>query len=185
MDDEHVIKVTRNWVEKFVIQLNLCPFAKREWANNRIRFITTNAVDEEHLLEALQNELFNLNNDSSIETTLLIHKNVLNDFYEYNEFLNLSDRLLAEMELDGIYQIASFHPSYQFEGTKPDDAENYTNRSPFPMLHILKEDSLERVIENYPNVEKIPVENINLMKDLGYSKLKKMLHACHQKNNSN
>ncbi len=176
--DEKVVQAVRQWVEALIVGMNLCPFAKREMVNNRVRFATTTSTTEEQLLMVLQAELSLLDTDSSIETTLLIHPGVLQDFYDYNQFLNYADSLLEEMELEGIYQIASFHPDYQFDGTNPDDVENYTNRSPYPMLHLIREASLERAIANYPEVDQIPERNIALMHDLGKDKLKALLRSC-------
>lgn len=126
----------------------------------------------------MQSELEKLNNDSSIETTLLIHPNVLQDFYLYNQFLDYADGLLVEMELEGIMQIASFHPHYQFADTSPDDVENYTNRSPYPVLHLLREESLERAIDSYPDSYAIPEANVKLLKSLGRNKMQALLQAC-------
>ena len=168
----------RRWVEELVVGLNLCPFAKRELVNNRIRFVVTQSIGEEQLLAALQTELSLLNNDESIETTLLIHPDVLQDFFDYNQFLDKADQLLLQMGLEGVYQIASFHPDYQFAGTAVEDAENYTNRSPYPLLHILREASLERTIAAYPDVEQIPVRNIETMNKLGRDKLQALLQGC-------
>ncbi|MBT8125145.1 MAG: DUF1415 domain-containing protein [Gammaproteobacteria bacterium] len=174
MEYDKIIQSTQQWVESFVVELNLCPFAKRELINNRVRFSVTEAITEEHLLETLQIELELLNNNTLIETTLLIHPRVLQDFYDYNQFLNFADNLLLEMELVGVYQIASFHPDYQFSDTNPEDVENYTNRSPFPMLHILREESLEKAIDNYPDVDQIPSRNIELINSLGADKLERI-----------
>lgn len=127
----------------------------------------------------LQDELVLLNNDRSIETTLLIHPCVLQDFNDYNEFLDLAEALLIKMNLEGIYQLASFHPDYQFAGTQADDVENYTNRAPYPILHLIREASLSRSIEHYPDVKQIPKRNIELMRELGEDKLKALLQACH------
>ena len=160
------------------MDLNLCPFAKRELARNRVRFVVTQATNEEQLLIALETELELLNGDAEIETTLLIHPGVLQDFYDYNQFLNFSDSLLAVMGLEGVYQVASFHPDYQFGGTEPDDAENYTNRSPCPMLHLIREESLERAIDEYPDVDEIPARNVQLVNSLGTEKLQVLLQAC-------
>lgn len=176
--DESIILAVRKWVENLVVEMNLCPFAKRELVKNRVRFVTTTATTEEQLLLALQAELELLNADPSVETTLLIHPQVLQDFYDFNDFLGLADRLLVDLKLEGIYQIASFHPDYQFGGTQPDDAENYTNRSPYPVLHLLREDSLEQVIADYPNVDDIPERNIELMNTLGRNKLQALLQSC-------
>jgi len=178
MQGNVIIESVRQWVESFVVELNLCPFVKRELVNNRIRLFSTNAVTEEQLLIALQTELELLNDDAAVETTLLIHPQVLQDFYDYNEFLNLADSLLIEMNLEGVYQVASFHPNYQFGGTDPDDVENCTNRSPYPMLHLLREDSLEKAIVKYPDIDQIPIRNIELMNSMGRDKLSEIIQAC-------
>lgn len=170
----------RRWVQSVVIDLNLCPFAKRELDQNRIRFSFTGEASTEGLLEALQAEIKFLTGNSSVETTLLIHPFVLQDFFDYNQFLDLADRLLVEMDLEGVYQIASFHPDYQFVGTDAEDAENFTNRSPYPMLHLLREDSLERAIAGYPDIDQVPTRNIKLMNRMGGDKLQALLHACHE-----
>ena len=167
----------RRWVKSFVVGLNLCPFARRELVNDRVRFTVTEATSEAQLLLALRAELEFLGANPSVETTLLIHPKVLQDFFEYNQFLNVADALLAQMKLEGVYQIASFHPDYQFGGTEPDDAGNYTNRSPYPVLHLLREESLERAIAHYPDVEKIPERNIALMNSMGKDKLEEKLRA--------
>jgi len=127
---------------------------------------------------ALQAELELLNSNTSIETTLLIHVNVLQDFDDYNQFLNYTDKLLRQTGLEGVYQIASFHPHYRFDGTGSDDAENYTNRSPYPMLHIIREESLAGAIAESANVDQIPARNIALMDKLGQARLRTLLQAC-------
>lgn len=176
-DYDDFSKSVRRWVESVVVDLDLCPFAKRELTKNRVRFAMTGADNEERLLVALNTELELLNSDPSIETTLLIHPNVLQDFYDYNQFLEFADALLVELNLVGVYQVASFHPDYQFSGTNPDDAENYTNRSPYPLLHIIREASLALAIANYPDVDQVPARNIELMNRLGAEKLRGLLAA--------
>ncbi len=171
MTEQDFVMPVKNWLEQLVIGLNLCPFAKQEFINGRVRFYPSTATTIEMLLLDLQQELERLNSDSSVETTLLIHPHILTDFYDYNDFLDIADGLLIDMELDGIYQIASFHPNYQFSDTEPNDAENYTNRSPYPLLHIIREQSLENAVANYPEPESIPVRNIQLMKEMGHAKL--------------
>ena len=168
----------RQWVESVVVNLNLCPFAHRELSSDRVRFIATEASDEEHLLVALEAEIKLLDDNSLIETTLLIHPAVLQDFHDYNQFLNLADALLVEMERDGIYQAASFHPDYQFGGTEPADAENYTNRSPYPLLHLIREESLERAIADCPDIDQVPIRNVERMNELGADKLDALLKSC-------
>lgn len=178
MSTDPIIQATKNWVERFVIKLNLCPFAKAEIKNNRVRFKLSNAATEVALLQQLQDELNHLNSHQGIETTLLIHPNVLSEFHAYNDFLEHCDDLLDDMQLDGIYQIASFHPQYQFADTHIDDAENYSNRSPYPMLHILREKSLEAAISRYPNVDNIPLTNIKTLNKLGASECASRLKHC-------
>lgn len=180
MEDNKIVESVRKWVELLVVGMNLCPFAKGELVKRRVRFAQTQAVTEAQLLMALRAELELLDSDPSVETTLLIHPQVLQDFYDYNQFLDSADNLLAQMGLEGIYQIASFHPHYQFGGTAPEDVENYTNRSPYPMLHLIREDSLERAIAQYPDVDQISPRNIALMKSLGQDKLRVLMQSCLQ-----
>ncbi len=180
-----IINSTRQWVEIVVVGLNLCPFAKRELINNRVRFCVSNADRPEQLLSSLQTELERLGDDSSIETTLVIHPYALTDFHDYNQFLDIADALLTDMELQGRYQIASFHPQYQFADTEMDDVENYTNRSPYPMLHLIREQSLENALTNYPDADKIPERNIALLKQLGHSKIQALLQSCLKQNQTN
>lgn len=170
-DDKSIILAVQRWLEKFVVGMNLCPFAKNELQKDRVRIVTTRVNSQAQLLMSLQTELGRLKSDSSIETTLLIHPDVLRDFYDYNDFLTIADILITEMGLEGIFQVASFHPDYQFEGTQPDDAQNYTNRSPYPMLHLLREASLEHAIAQYPDVAQIPTRNVALMNKLGQAEL--------------
>ena len=179
MGHDKFIGPVRHWVETVVVGLNLCPFARRELVNGRVRFSVSEAETEEQLLADLQAELGLLNNDEAVETTLLIHLGVLQDFFDYNQFLSYVDRLLMQMELEGVYQVASFHPDYQFSGTRPDDVENYTNRSPYPMLHLIREDSLERAIASYPDPDRIPERNIELLESLGRDKVQALLQACY------
>lgn len=177
MNHEKVVAAVSQWVDTLVVGMNLCPFAKRELVKNRVRFISSDVTTEEDLLVLLKTELELLNSDATIETTLLIHPEVLQDFYDFNNFLNFADDLLQEMQLEGIYQIASFHPDYQFGGTAPEDAENYTNRSPYPVLHLIREESLEKAIASHPDVDGIPERNIALMNELGSEKLKALLKS--------
>lgn len=178
LEVEKIIISVRKWVESVVIDLNLCPFAKRELIKNRIRFAVIDTKNESGLLMALQNELEMLLENSSIETTLLIHPHVLQNFYNFNQFLVSTERLICDLGLEGVFQIASFHPDYQFNETNADDAENYTNRSPYPMLHILRESSLDKAIANYTNVNEIPGCNVALMNRMGSEKLHALLKAC-------
>lgn len=168
-DEEAIIEATRRWVDKAVIGLNLCPFAKAAQAKDRIRYAVTDAQTEDALLQALVQELERLAEASPerLETTLLIHPGVLGDFMDYNEFLDAADATVQELDLEGEIQIASFHPDYQFEGTAPDDIENFSNRSPYPMLHLLRESSVERAVQEYPDVDDIPERNVETLRRLG------------------
>ncbi len=177
-NEEEIIQATRNWVRSVVIQLNLCPFARPVFSKDQIRFKVSNATTIYQLLVDLQAEMALLSKDPSIETTLLIHPEILNDFSEYNDFLDIADQLVVDEDLEGIYQVASFHPDYQFSGTAPGDAENYSNRSPYPMLHLLREDRLTEAIDNFPDPEQIPERNIIRLNELGSSKMAALLKAC-------
>jgi hypothetical protein len=164
-----VIAATRDWLEKAVIGLGLCPFARGVHAKGQVRYVVSAAQTPEALVEDLIVELRAIvaADPAAVETTLLVHPGVLADFEDYNDFLDIADALLDELELAGVIQIASFHPQYRFEGTMKDAIENYTNRSPYPMLHLLREDSIERAVTTYPDVADIPEKNIETMNRLG------------------
>jgi hypothetical protein len=166
-----VIAATQTWLDKVVIGLNLCPFAKAVRVKNQIRFVVSDASDAEALLHDLADELELLANadPEQIDTTVLIHPHALADFLDFNDFLGVADDLLEEHELDGVLQIASFHPQYQFAASAPDDIENYTNRSPYPILHLLREDSIERAVEAFPDAADIYEKNMAKMQELGHA----------------
>lgn len=174
-----VIAQTRQWIEQLVLGYNLCPFAHKPYQLGTIRFSVTPASKPETLLVVLRAELHALQAVSAdkVETTLLIHPETLTNFHAYNDFLDEADELLYQEGLEGILQIASFHPQYQFSGTSIEDAENYTNRSPYPMLHLLREDSLEKAIAQHPDVDTIPERNIQVMQHLGVDTLKRILQG--------
>lgn len=178
MDDKTIIRSVRRWLESLVVARNLCPFAKRELVNDRVRFVVTRTAAETQLLQVLQDELQRLNGSAAIETTLLIHPDVLRNFYDYNQFLEDCDRLLVRMNLDGVFQVASFHPDYQFSGTEPDDAENFSNRSPYPLLHILRESSVERAVASHADIEQIPRSNIEALNRVGTDELLAEWQRC-------
>lgn len=164
-----VIAATKAWLEKAVIGLNLCPFARTVHGSNRIRIAVTDANTADALVAALQDELRLLADAeaSALETTLLIHPCVLGDFLDYNDFLDVADAVVGAMQLEGIVQVASFHPRYQFAGTAADDIENFTNRSPYPTLHLLREDSVERAVAAYGDTDRIFETNVETLKRLG------------------
>lgn len=161
---------TREWLEKAVIGLNLCPFAKPVLLKNQIRFHASAASTEEELLIDLRNELTLLARvaPEETDTTLLIHPHVLNNFLVYNAFLDTAEDLLVELDLEGVIQVASFHPEYCFADTDPGDVSNCTNRSPFPTLHLIRESSLERAIHSHPDTSVIYRTNIETMRRLGH-----------------
>ncbi|CAH1198210.1 conserved hypothetical protein [Candidatus Nitrotoga sp. BS] len=169
--DETIISATKLWLERAVIGLNLCPFAKAVHVKNQIRYVVSNAVTHEDLLRDLMRELEVLAETPAvdIDTTLLIHPSVLTDFFEYNDFLDVVDAALEDMDLEGALQVASFHPQYQFAGTQPDDIENYTNRSPYPMMHLLREASMVQAVSAFPEAEKIFDKNIETLRCLGHT----------------
>jgi hypothetical protein len=174
--DDAVIAQTKLWLEKAVIGLNLCPFAKGVHIKDQIRYFVSHATTPEELIKDLMAELEVLAeaNPDKIDTTLLIHPYVMQDFLDYNDFLEVADATLEELDLDGILQVASFHPQYQFEDASPDDIDNYTNRSPFPTLHLLREDSIEKAVEAFPEAEQIYEKNIQTLRALGHEAWKKM-----------
>lgn len=179
LNREEYLQPVKNWVETMVVGLNLCPFAKRELVKNRVRFELSEANTEDQLLTHLKNEIILLDESDSIETSLLIHPFVLTDFFDYNQFLDSADRLLVELDRDGIYQIASMHPDYQFGGTEAHDLENYTNRAPYPLLHLIRENSMETAIANYKDSDLIPDNNIALLESMGLEKIQALLKSCH------
>ena len=180
LSEERAIAATTAWLEKVVIGLNLCPFAKAVHEKGRIRFAVSGANLASGLLEDLKRELdlLVMTPAEQIESTLLIHPTVLNDFVAYNEFLWECDLAIQEMELDGVIQIASFHPQYQFAGTTPDDVTNHTNRSPFPMLHLLRESSVSQAVENFSNTDSIYENNLETLRKLGKTKIMGIMRQC-------
>ncbi len=172
-----VIEETRRWLEKAVIGLNLCPFANAVHTGGRIRWAISDARDERALRHDLVSELESLlaADETKTETTLLIHPQVLRDFGDYNDFLDIADEALAELALTDVIQIASFHPDYQFGGTEPDAIENCTNRSPYPMLHLLRQASVERAVSSMPDTNRIYERNIETMEKLGWEGWRRVL----------
>lgn len=166
---EDVLAATRAWLEKAVIGLDLCPFARAVHVRNQIRYVVSEAETPEELLADLIAELRTLAaaDPEETDTTLLIHPRVLEDFLDYNDFLGVAEAAVEELGLTGVIQVASFHPRYQFAGTEPDDVENCTNRSPYPILHLLREESVERAVETFPDTERIYEKNIETLRRLG------------------
>ena len=167
---DQVLAATRSWLEKDVIGLNLCPFAAAVHDAGQIRYVVSGATTTKELRAELLEELLFLKeaDPKKVDTTLLIHPNVLTDFLEFNDFLDVADDVLKNLGLVGDIQIASFHPQFQFEETTPDDVTNRTNRSPYPTLHLLREASVERALESYPDdPSEISRKNIEKMRKMG------------------
>jgi hypothetical protein len=177
--DEPYINATRIWLKTLIIEYSICPFAKRELERGSIRFSVNQDPETATCLVDLMIECDRLDNDPTIETTLLIYGRAFAQFDDYLDFLELAEALLIDQGYEGIYQLASFHPHYCFEGAGQDDAANYTNRSPYPMLHVLRESSIEQALTAYPHPEAIPERNIALMRKLGITSVKTLLAACY------
>ena len=166
---ERVIARTRDWVERAVIGLNLCPFAKAVHVGGQIRYAVSAASDADALLADLERELRLLAAapPQQVETTLLVHPHVLADFLDYNDFLDIADGAVEALGYAGVFQVASFHPQYQFEGTAADDVTNFSNRSPYPTLHLLREDSVERAVRAFPEADSIYLRNVETLRRIG------------------
>ena len=171
MTDEQVLTQTRHWLEAAVIGLNLCPFAKAVYVKNQVRIVVSHARHADDLLEELDRELDLLvaTPAEDIDTTLLIHATLFEDFLDFNDFLEVAEGVVAEHELEGVVQLASFHPQFQFDGTEPDAISNYTNRAPFAILHLLREDSVERAVAAFPQADAIFEVNIATLEKLGHA----------------
>ncbi|MET0808934.1 MAG: DUF1415 domain-containing protein [Pseudoxanthomonas sp.] len=171
---------TRLWLERAVIGLNLCPFAKAVYAKQQVRFVLSDASTPEALLEQLAEELLLLRDTPAeeVDTTLIVHPDVLQDFLDYNDFLDNADAAVEALDLAGVLQVASFHPAYQFAGTAPGDIGNYSNRSPYPTLHLLREDSVARAVEAFPEADAIVDRNLETLDRLGIEGWKKLFDAA-------
>ncbi len=178
--DDTVIAQTRAWVDRAVIGLNLCPFAKAPQAKGLVRYVVSSASDPAALLADLIAELERLAESpaAKLETTLLIHPQVLTDFADYNDFIEVAEDTVAELELEGVLQVASFHPDYQFADTEADDVSNATNRSPFPTLHLIREESIDRAVAAFPEAELIYQTNIATLQQLGAEGWAALQRAC-------
>jgi hypothetical protein len=164
-----VIAATRDWIERVVIGLNLCPFARAVYLQERIRYVVTDNASTEALAGRLAQELLALRDTpaETVDTTLLIHPHGLRDFLEFNAFLDIAESLVTQLGLEGVLQVASFHPDYQFAGTPADDISNCTNRSPYPTLHLLRESSIDAAVAAIPDTESIYLRNIETLRRLG------------------
>ncbi|MGO4222353.1 DUF1415 domain-containing protein [Lysobacter sp. TAF61] len=179
MSGEDPIAATRRWLERAVIGLNLCPFAKAVYVKQQVRFVLSAATSTDALREELAAELALLaaTDPEQTDTTLLIHPQVLGEFLDYNDFLDQADAVVAALGLEGDIQIASFHPDYQFAGTAIDDVGNCSNRSPYPMLHLLREASVERAVAAFPDPDVIVERNIATLERLGIEGWRRLLET--------
>jgi hypothetical protein len=180
IDAEAVTAETRAWVNRAVVGLNLCPFAKAAQVKELIRYVVSDASDGESLLATLCDEMQRLVDTpaTEIETTLVIHPRVLNDFADFNDFLGAAEAAVDEMGLEGVLQVAAFHPEFQFGGTEPDDITNATNRSPWPTLHLLREDSITKAVDSFPDPDSIYETNMRTMETLGAAGWLALQQAC-------
>jgi hypothetical protein len=175
MDDLEVRERTLGWLRDLVVGQGLCPFARTPFERGRVQVVVSAAQSTEELLLDLATELTRLSETApeDVETTLLVHPRCLGGFDEYNDFLDVVDALIVDRGFEGVFQVASFHPDYRFADTEPDAAENYTNRSPFPMLHLLREASVARAVDEHPDVAEIPRRNVALMRATARTRLER------------
>ena len=176
--DIPIINHTTNWIKKVVIGCNFCPFAAKALAKKAVRYVVIGREDFKTALTALANEFKFLNNNENIETTLIIFSNGFANFLQYLDLVDRGERLLTKENYEGIYQLASFHPQYLFARSNENDPANYTNRSPYPMLHILREDSITKALENFDDPDSIPEKNIDFAKTKGLDYMKMLAASC-------
>ena len=180
MDNARIILQTKKWITDVVIGCNFCPFAAKEVKQNTIHYCVEPAIGIELCLQTFMLECRRLDNEPRIETTLIIFPNAVPVFEDYLGLVDLAEKLLAEHDYEGVYQVASFHPEYCFAGAPDDDAANYTNRSIYPMLHLLREESIEKALEKYSDPESIPERNIRFAHNKGAEYLKRLRDACRE-----
>jgi hypothetical protein len=176
--DELVSLQTQNWVKKFIVALNVCPFAKREVERDSIRLSIVRSKKSNVALEELMAEITWLDENPETETSLVVFPTMFSDFHDYLDFVFMTEDLMVEQGCEGVYQVATFHPDYCFDGVDQDDVSNYTNRSPYPMIHLLREASVEKAIEFYGDTSGIPDDNIALMNTMGQQKVENILQSC-------
>ena len=180
--ENEIISTTRCWVEQVIIGMNFCPFAKQVFLNERIHFQTENSKGIESCLQSLISECRRLDENENIETTLLVFSQTFQHFDDFLDLIEIANALLCDMGYEGVYQLAHFHPDYCFEGSDDSDPANYTNRSPWPTLHLIREASIEKVLKHFPEPEKIPERNVEYARELGINKFKALLNSCSKKN---
>ena len=174
--EEEIISQTKNWIKQIVIGLNFCPFAAQPFNDNSIHYKIIDSSKLNIILEELIRECNRMDADDKTDTSLLILPTGWGSFKTYLDLLDLSEKLIEQEGLEGIYQIASFHPDFLFAGTSENDASNYTNRSPYPMLHILREEQVEKAIKKHKDIHSIPNTNISKANELGVNYFKSFIH---------
>ncbi|HEX6426460.1 MAG TPA: DUF1415 domain-containing protein [Niastella sp.] len=177
-NDQQIIEQTKNWIQKVVIGLNFCPFANREFKNNSIHYQVELGTKRTEAREVLLKECKRLDKDRSIATTLIIFPNGFQEFDAYLQLVSFAEKLLQQKGYEGIYQLASFHPLYQFDNSSYEDPANYTNRSIYPMLHLLREDDIRKAVQYYGNADEIPERNIQFAREKGEVYLKMLRDSC-------
>ena len=173
----HIVH-TDNWIKKVVIGCNFCPFAAKALTKKTVRYVVKETTDFKSALTSLAEEFKFLNSNLNIETTFIIFSYGFADFLQYLDLVDKGERLLTKEDYDGVYQLASFHPQYLFAGSNENDPANYTNRSPYPMLHILREDSITKALENFDDPDSIPEKNIEFAETKGITYMKMLAASC-------
>jgi hypothetical protein len=176
--EDKAITETRNWIANVVIGCNFCPFAAREFQNDRIHYQVENSDKAELVLQSFLDECKRLDDNPNVETSLLILTQGYKNFEDYLDLVDLAEQLLEEEDYEGIYQVASFHPDYRFADAAPDDPANFTNRSIYPMLHLLREESVEKAVENFKDADAIPDKNIAFARHKGFAAMEALRKAC-------
>ncbi len=178
LSDDDVLAATRRWIEAAVIGLNLCPFAKAVYVKQQVRLVVSRARHIDGLLDDLDRELEHLKTTpaSETDTTLIIHPTLFPEFLPFNDFLGVVDEVLVEHDLEGVVQVAAFHPEFVFEGEAPEDMSHFTNRAPFAMLHLLREDSLAAAVEGFGDTDVIYQRNMEALRRLGMDGWKRLMH---------
>ncbi len=181
MNSERVKHQVQSWLTSFIIKYNICPFAKKEHEKDSIYYSIINSKNTALCLESVFLECQRLDTEKKIETTLIIYPDHFIQFDDYLDFLSMAESLLIEQGYEGIYKLASFHPDYCFDGESPSDPANYTNRSPYPILHLIRESSLEKALKTYPHPELIPQRNIELTRKMGLKKIQAIYYNIKDK----
>ncbi|MDH5601740.1 MAG: DUF1415 domain-containing protein [Gammaproteobacteria bacterium] len=178
-NDQRIIAQTKKWVETVIIAHNYCPFAKREVERDSVRYRVIHETEFNSLLNEVFNECIYLDQNTDTETTLIIFPRNLENFNQFLDCLVLAEELLVQQGYEGKYQIASFHPDYTFQGAEVNDAANYTNRSPYPVFHLIREASVQRAVEHHPDPESIPERNVEFAREHGLDTMQALLQQCH------